>query len=170
MDAAGARGRHAIAAGVAYPHRQIIALVGDGGFTMLMGEMATIAKYQLPVKVIIFKNNSLGQIKWEQIVFEGNPQYGTELYPIDFARFAEACNIPGYTLDHPEQVRPVLRQMLEQPGPALVEAVIDPNEPPMPGNITTKQALHFAKAVAKGQKDRWDIIKTIAEDKIREVL
>src|SRR5207302_6506964 len=74
---------YSVAAAVAYPGRQAVCLSGDGGFTMLMGEMATLVKYKLPVKVIIIKNNSLGQIKWEQMVFEGNPEFGCDLHPID---------------------------------------------------------------------------------------
>src|SRR5262249_620221 len=82
---------YAIAARRAYPARQCIAFVGDGGFAMLMAEFATCVKYQLPVKVVIIKNNTLGQIKWEQMVFLGNPEYGCDLNPIDFAAFARAC-------------------------------------------------------------------------------
>jgi pyruvate dehydrogenase (quinone) len=77
---------YSVGAAVAYPGRQVVCLSGDRGFTMLMGEMATLVKYQLPVKVIIIKNNSLGQIRWEQMVFERNPEYGCDLHPIDFAR------------------------------------------------------------------------------------
>ena len=84
---------YAIAAQVAYPDRQSVALVGDGGFTMLMGEFATAVKYQLPIKIIVVKNNTLGQIKWEQMVFLGNPEYGCELQPIDFAAFARALSL-----------------------------------------------------------------------------
>src|SRR5207237_3661856 len=79
---------YAIAAQAAYPGRQVVAFVGDGGFTMLMGEFATAVKYDLPITVVIIKNNSLGMIKWEQMVFLGNPEYGVELQPIDFVRFA----------------------------------------------------------------------------------
>jgi pyruvate dehydrogenase (quinone) len=161
---------YAIGAAVAYPGRQVVAIVGDGGFTMLMGELATLVKYGLPVKIIIIKNNVLGQIKWEQIVFEGNPQYGVELQPIDFAAYAIACGAAGFTLDDPRQAEAVLSQALAHPGPAVVQAVVDPNEPPMPGNITTEQALKFAQALLKGQRNRFDIIKTVLEDKIREVV
>ena len=87
---------YAIAAQVAYPERQVVAFVGDGGFSMLMAEFATCVKYGLPVKVVIVKNNTLGQIKWEQMVFLGNPEYGCELHPIDFALFAEACGGAGF--------------------------------------------------------------------------
>jgi len=148
----------------------VVSFVGDGGFTMLMGEVATLVKYKLPVKVIIIKNNVLGQIKWEQIVFEGNPQYGVELQPIDFAAYATAAGAAGYTIENPEQCETVLRQALSDPGPAVVQAVVDPNEPPMPGNVTTEQALKFAEALLKGQRKRWDIIKTVLEDKVREVV
>jgi pyruvate dehydrogenase (quinone) len=161
---------YSIGAAVAYPGRQVVAFVGDGGFTMLMGEVATLVKYKLPVKVIIIKNNVLGQIKWEQIVFEGNPQYGVELQPIDFAAYATAAGAAGYTIENPDQCETVLRQALSDPGPAVVQAVVDPNEPPMPGNVTTEQALKFAEALLKGQRKRWDIIKTVLEDKVREVV
>jgi pyruvate dehydrogenase (quinone) len=161
---------YAVAAGVAYPDRQVVALVGDGGFTMMMGEMATLVKYKLPVKVIVFKNNTLGMIRWEQMVLEGNPQFGVDLQPIDFAAYARACGAPAYTLDDPGQAEGVLREALSRPGPALVEAVIDPTEPPLPGHITLDQAGHFAEALARGQKDRWGIIKTVLENKVREVV
>jgi pyruvate dehydrogenase (quinone) len=161
---------YSVGAAVAYPGRQVVCFIGDGGFAMLMGEMATLVKYNLPVKVIVIKNNVLGQIKWEQIVLEGNPQFGVQLQPIDFAGIARACGAPGYTVDDPKKVRDVLREAFAQPGPALVEAVVDPTEPPMPGKIKMTQALHFAEALARGQKDRWDIIKTVIEDKVREVV
>ncbi|HJT79444.1 MAG TPA: thiamine pyrophosphate-dependent enzyme [Gemmataceae bacterium] len=161
---------YAIGAATAYPGRQVVAFVGDGGFTMLMGEMATAVKYKLPIKVILIKNNVLGEIKWEQMVLEGNPQFGVQLQPIDFAAYARACGAPGYTVDDPAKAEAVLREAFRQPGPALVEAVVDPNEPPMPGQVTLEQAYHFAEALARGEKDRWGIIKTVLEDKIREVV
>jgi len=161
---------YSLGAAIAYPNRQIICIVGDGGFTMLMGEMATLVKYQLPVKVIIFKNNVLGMIKWEQIVLEGNPQFGVELQPIDFAAYAKACGAVGFTIEDPTTAPAILREALEYDGPAVVQAVIDPNEPPLPGNVTVKQAVKFGEALLRGQKDRWEIIKTVAKDKIREVI
>ncbi len=82
---------YAIGAQVAFPDRQVVAFVGDGGFSMLMADLATAVKYELPIKVVVIKNDYLGQIKWEQMVFLGNPEYGVELQPIDFAKFAEAC-------------------------------------------------------------------------------
>ena len=94
---------YAIAAQIAYPDRQVVAFVGDGGFSMLMGEFATAVKYNLPIKVVIIKNNTLGQIKWEQMVFLGNPEYGVELQPIDFAKFAEACGGVGFRIETPDE-------------------------------------------------------------------
>lgn len=161
---------YSIGAAVAYPARQVICIVGDGGFTMLMGEVATLVKYKLPVKVIIFKNNVLGMIKWEQMVFEGNPQFGVELQPIDFAAYARACGAGGFTIENPADAPAVLREALEYDGPAVVQAVVDANEPPLPGNVTVEQAMKFAEALLRGEKDRWQIIKTVAEDKIREVI
>ena len=161
---------YSIGAAIAYPGRQVVCVVGDGGFTMLMGEIATLVKYKLPVKVIVIKNNVLGEIKWEQMVMEGNPEFGVELQPIDFAGYAKNCGAAGFTIEEPGQAEAVLRAALAHPGPAVIEAVVDPNEPPMPGKISTKMAVHFAEALAKGERNRWDIIKTVLKDKVREVL
>ncbi len=161
---------YGIGASVAYPGRQVVCIVGDGGLTMLMGEIATLVKYKLPVKVIVIKNNELGQIKWEQIAMEGNPDFGIDLQPIDFALHAQACGAAGFSVEDPKAVSDVLRRALLHPGPAVVEAVVDPNEPPLPGNITLEQSVHFAEALIKGEKNRGEIIKTIAENKVREVI
>jgi pyruvate dehydrogenase (quinone) len=161
---------YGIGAAVAYPGRQVVCIIGDGGFTMLMGEVATLVKYKLPVKVIVIKNNTLGMIKWEQIAMEGNPEFGVALQPINFAAFAEACGAAGYTIEEPGQAASVLKAALAHDGPAIVQAVVDPHEPPLPGNINLKQALHFAEALARGEKDRWEIIKTVIENKVREVI
>jgi pyruvate dehydrogenase (quinone) len=161
---------YSIGAAVAYPDRQVVCIVGDGGLTMLMGEIATLVKHKLPVKVIVIKNNVLGEIKWEQLVMEAEPDYGVDLQPIDFAAFARSCGAAGFTIERPGDAESILRQALAHPGPAVIEAVVDPNEPPLPGNITAEQALHFAEAIAKGTKNGWKIIKTVMEDKIREVV
>ncbi len=161
---------YAIGAAVAYPGRQVVCVIGDGGLTMLMGEIATLVKYKLPVKVIVIKNNELGQIKWEQIAMDGNPEFGVDLQPIDFALHAQACGAAGFTLEDPAEAPNMLRQLLAHPGPAVLQAVVDPNEPPLPGNITLEQSLHFAEALVRGEKNRADIIKTIAENKVREVV
>lgn len=161
---------YSVGASVAFPGRQVVCIVGDGGFTMLMGELATLVKYKLPVKVIIFKNNVLGMIKWEQMVLEGNPQFGVELQPIDFEAYARACGAGGFTIERPQDAEATLEAALAYPGPALVQAVVDPDEPPVPGKVTTKQAMNLAKALARGEKDRWRIMRTVAKDKVREVV
>src|SRR5438270_4983195 len=117
---------------------------------MLMAEFATAVKYQLPIKVIVIKNNTLGMIKWEQMVFLGNPEFGCELQPIDFAKFASACGGDGFSVDDPAQCGDVIEAALKSPGPAVVEAVVDPFEPPMPPKATWKQAYEFAKSMARG--------------------
>jgi pyruvate dehydrogenase (quinone) len=160
----------AVGAAVAYPGRQVVAIVGDGGFTMLMGEVATMVKYNLPVKIFIIKNNTLGQIKWEQMVMEGNPEFGVNLQPIDFALYAQACGVKGFTLSDPAQAEQVCREALAHPGPALVECVVDANEPPMPGKIKTNQAVQFAKALLKGEQDRVPIVKGVMKDMLKDVL
>jgi pyruvate dehydrogenase (quinone) len=161
---------YAIAAQIAYPERQVVAFVGDGGFSMLMAEMATAVKYRLPIKVVIVKNNSLGQIKWEQMVFLGNPEYGCELQPIDFALFAKSCGASGFTIEDPAECAETLRRAFATEGPVVVEAVVDPHTPPMPANITAEQALHFAKSLARGEPERGDIVRKVIKDKIREII
>ena len=161
---------YAIAAQVAYPDRQCVAFVGDGGFTMLMGEFAQCVKYRLPVKVVVIKNNSLGQIKWEQMVFLGNPEYGCELQPIDFAAFARACGGKGYTIEDPADCGAILDEALAEPGPAIIEAVVDPHEPPMPAKVSLEQTRHFAQSLLKGTPNRAKIALTVASDKVREIV
>ncbi|HEX5019497.1 MAG TPA: thiamine pyrophosphate-dependent enzyme [Candidatus Binatia bacterium] len=161
---------YAIAAQVAYPDRQCVAFVGDGGFSMLMAEFATAVKYKLPIKVIVIKNNTLGMIKWEQMVFLGNPEYGCELHPIDFAAFARACGATGFTIDDPAQCGTVLEQALATPGPVVVDAVVDPFVPPMPAKITMDQASKFAQSLARGEPNRAKIAWTVLSDKVREMI
>jgi pyruvate dehydrogenase (quinone)/pyruvate oxidase len=161
---------YAIAAQVAYPDRPSIAFVGDGGFSMLMAEFATAVKHELPIKVVVVKNNTLGQIKWEQMVFLGNPEYGCELHPIDFAAFARACGGAGFSVSDPAQCGDVLEQALATPGPAIVEAVVDPFEPPMPPKVTAEQAAKLARSLAKGEPNRGKIALTILSNKVREIV
>lgn len=161
---------YAVAAQIAFPNRQVVAYVGDGGFSMLMAELATCVKYKLPLKIVINKNNSLGQIKWEQMVFLGNPEFGCELEPIDFAMLARAFGAKGYTIDDPAQCGAILDEALAEPGPAVVQAVVDPTEAPMPPRIKAEQALHFAQALAKGQPNRGRIALTALSDRVREMI
>ncbi len=161
---------YAIAAQVAYPNRQCVAFVGDGGFTMLMGEFANCVAHDLPVKVVIIKNNALGQIKWEQMVFLGNPEFACELAPIDFAAFARACGGKGYTIEDPEHCGAILDEALREPGPVIIEALVDPHEPPMPPKTSLEQATKFAEALARGTPDGQAIVRTVLGDKFRELV
>ncbi|MGH7766124.1 MAG: thiamine pyrophosphate-dependent enzyme [Candidatus Binatia bacterium] len=161
---------YTIAAQIAYPERQCIAFVGDGGFSMLMAEFATAVKYRLPIKVVIVKNNTLGQIKWEQMVFLGNPEYGCDLQPIDFAAFARACGGAGFTIREPAECGATLDRALETPGPVIVEAEVDPFEPPMPAKVTLEQAAKFAQSLARGEPNRSKIAWTVLSDKVRELI
>ena len=161
---------YAISAAVAYPGRQVVAFVGDGGLTMLIGELATCVKYGLDVKVIVIKNNALGQIKWEQMVFLGNPEYVCDLQPIDFVTVAKGFGVAGFTIDDPAHCNEVLRKALNTPGPVLVEAVVDPYEPPMPPKATVKQVTRLAESLARGTPARSKIALTIASDVVREIV
>jgi len=161
---------YAIAAQIAHPDRQCVAFVGDGGFSMLMAEFATAVKYQLPVKIVIVKNNTLGQIKWEQMVFLGNPEYGVELHPIDFAAFARACGGEGLTAEDPADCGRVVEEFLKVSGPAILQAVVDPLEPPLPAKITADQALKFAESLTRGEPNRNKIALTALSDKVRELV
>ena len=136
---------------------------------MLMGEFVTAVKYRLPVKVVIIKNNVLGMIKWEQMVFLGNPEYGVQLEPIDFVKFAEACGAIGFRCETPEEARPAFEAMMLADGPALVEATVDPFEPPMPARVKAKQAVHMAESLARGEPNRGRIALTLFRDKVSDL-
>ncbi len=161
---------YALGAAVAHPGRQVVAFVGDGAFSMLMADFVTAVKHDLPIKVIVIKNNALGQIKWEQMVMNGNPEYGIQLAPIDFAKFAEACGGTGFTIEQPGECAATLAQALNTPGPVVVQAVVDPLEPPLPAKIERSQAINFAKSLARGEPNRVKIAVTAMGDKVRELI
>ncbi len=148
---------YAIAAQIAYPDRQSIAFVGDGGFAMLMAEFVTCVKYQLPVKVVIIKNGTLGQIKWEQMMYQGNPEFGCELQSIDFAAFARACGGTGLSINNSADCGAILDQALAIPGAVIVEAIVDPLEPLVPPKVKPEEARHLSEALERGEPDRQEI-------------
>jgi pyruvate dehydrogenase (quinone) len=119
---------------------------------------------------VIVKNGTLGQIKWEQLVFLGNPEYGCELHPIDGAQFARACGGVGLTIDDPEDCGRVLDEALRTPGPVIVEAAVDPFEPPLPAKVTLEQTKHFAQALLRGEPNRSRIALTVLSDRVRELI
>jgi len=161
---------YTLAAQVAFPGRQCVAFVGDGGFSMLMADLVTAVKYKLPIKVVIIKNNTLGQIKWEQMVFLGNPEYEVDLQPIDFAAYAHACGAVGFTVENPSNCGQTIDEFLAAPGPALLQAVVDPFEPPMPAKVKAEQAVHFAESLARGEPNRKKIALTTISDRVREMI
>ena len=144
----------AIGAQVAYPGRQVISLSGDGGIAMLMGDLLSLRQLQLPVKVIVFKNDSLAFVELEMKA-AGIVDFGTDLINPSFAKMAEAAGLLGLTAEIPDQVEPMIAQALQHDGPALVEVVVSRQELSMPPTITLEQAKGFSlfmlKAVLSGR-------------------
>lgn len=162
---------YAIAAKIAYPERQSIAFVGDGGFTMLMSEFATAVQYHLPIKVIIMNNKILGMIRWEQMAFLGNPEYGVEFSPIDFVKIAEACGGKGFSIKKIEEIKPVIHEaMMENQVPVIVDAHVDPFEAPLPPKINIEFVRNIAKSFTKGQPHAKEIGITLSIDQLHEKL
>ncbi|HEV2276164.1 MAG TPA: thiamine pyrophosphate-dependent enzyme [Acidobacteriaceae bacterium] len=161
---------YAIAAQLAFPGRQVIAVVGDGGLTMLLGELITAVAYRLPIKLVVVKNNTLGQIKWEQMVFEGNPEYQCELFPVDFVALARALGAEGVRVDDPKTCGAELDRALSVAGPVVIEAVVDPFTAMLPPKITADQAVKFSEALMRGEPHRMKIALTAASDTVRQVV
>jgi len=163
---------YAIGASCAFPTRRAVALVGDGGFTMLMGEMLTAVKYKLPLVVVMLRNDYLGQIRWEQMAFVGNPEFGVELHnPHAFADWATNCGALGIKVERPEDLAGAFgRAFANTSGPSLVECVVDPDEPPLPPITSTEQAVNTLKALVKGQRHPVRIAATMFREKLTELL
>ncbi|RUV14368.1 pyruvate oxidase [Mesorhizobium sp. M7A.T.Ca.TU.009.01.3.1] len=140
---------YAIAAGIAFPGRPIAAIVGDGGFAMQLGEFSTAVRYKIPLKVLVIKNNMLNQIAWEQMMFLGNPQFGCELQPIDFAMAAEAMGAKGFRIERADQIETVLDQAFATEGPVVIEALVDAYEPLMPPKMPADYAKNFRQALPR---------------------
>jgi pyruvate dehydrogenase (quinone) len=154
----------------AFPGRQVIAFVGDGGFAMLMAEFLTAVQQQLPVKVVINNNNALGQILWEQMVL-GYPEHGVR-YPepfADYAAFATANGALGMKVTNPGELAGAIQLALNHPGPALLDVNVNPAEPPLPGKVEYEQAKNFALAFLRGQPHRATIATTLLKDRIQQL-
>jgi pyruvate dehydrogenase (quinone) len=141
---------YAIAAALAHPGRQVVAFVGDGGMSMLLGELATVVRYRLPIRIVVMKNNTLGQIKWEQMMFLGNPEYECDLQPIDFATVARGFGIAGFRAASAGELEAALDAAFSSAGPALVEASVDPNEPLLPPKRMARYADNLERALERG--------------------
>jgi pyruvate dehydrogenase (quinone) len=155
---------HAIGAALACPGRQVIALAGDGGLSMLLGDLATIVQYKLPIKIIVFDNRSLGMVKLEMEV-AGLPDWQTDMLNPDFALVAQAMGMKGITVREPDDVKQALREALMFDGPALVNIMTDPNALAMPPKVEFDQvkgmALSMTKLILNGEmKEVLDTVKS----------
>jgi pyruvate dehydrogenase (quinone) len=160
---------YTIAAQHAHPGRQCIAFVGDGGFAMLMAELLTAVRHELPIKVFINNNHCYGQILWEQMVL-GFPEFGVRHKGIaNFAAFAEANGAKAYRVEHPDALEAAVKGALDHPGPAVVDCLTNPDEPPMPAEVNYEMAKGFAAAFLHGQPHRATIASTLFRDKITEL-
>jgi len=168
---------YAIAAKFAHPDRPVIALVGDGAFQMNgMNEMITIAKYwerwsDPRLVVLVLHNDDLNQVTWEQRAMEGDPKYEASQVLPDFpyARYAELLGFEGIRVDDPEQIGAAWDEALAADRPALVEAITDPEVPPLPPHITLKEARSFLSAM-KGDPARGAMIKESFKQKVEELI
>jgi pyruvate dehydrogenase (quinone) len=146
----------AIGAQAAFPGRQVVSLSGDGGFTMLMGDLLSLKQLNLPVKVIVFNNGALGFIELEQ-KSSGFVDTGTDLENPDFAAMANAVGIKGVRITAPSEVESKLAEAFAYPGPVVIDAVINRMELAMPPKITGEMAkgftLYMMKAVMNGRAD-----------------
>jgi len=154
----------AIGAQVVFPHRQVICLSGDGGFSMLMGDFLSLRQLKLPVKIVVFNNGALSFVELEMKA-AGILTHGTSLVDTDFSKLANAAGILGLRAERPEQVKPLLNQALEHNGPALVDVVVNPQELLIPPTINLEQirgfTLYMIKAVLNGRGDEIvDLAKT----------
>lgn len=152
----------AIGAALACPGRQVIALCGDGGLSMLLGDLATITQYNLPIKIIVFNNRSLGMVKLEMEV-AGLPDWQTDMHNPDFAMVAQAMGMKGITVKDPADAKQALREALMFNGPVLVNVFTDPNALAMPPKIEFKQvkgmALSMTKLMLNGEMD--EVLNTV---------
>ena len=154
----------AIGAQLTYPQRQVISMSGDGGLTMLMGDVLSLPQLRLPVKIVVFNNSSLAFIELEMKA-SGILDTGTELRNPNFAKMACAAGLFGVRVETPEQLRPALIEAFSHNGPALVDIVVNRQELAMPPSLTMDQVIKFnlymAKAVLNGRGDEIvDLAKT----------
>ena len=139
---------HAIGAQVAFPNRQVISVSGDGGLSMLLGELVTARMYDLPIKVIVFNNSTLGMVKLEMLV-NGLPDYGTDVHDVNYAEVASAIGFHGERVTEPSRLRGALQEAFAYNGPALIEVMTDPNALSLPPEIRSGQVIGFATAMSK---------------------
>jgi thiamine pyrophosphate-dependent acetolactate synthase large subunit-like protein len=138
--------------------------VGDGGLSMSLGELATCVRYRLPIKILVLNNGALGQIKWEQMMFLGNPDFGCDLQPVDFAKVAEGHGMLGIRLEDPAECGDAITRALAEPGPALIDAVVDGNEPMLPPKRREDYVDHLKQALGRGASCKVEIERSLMQD------
>jgi pyruvate dehydrogenase (quinone) len=138
----------AIGAQCCYPDRQVIAMCGDGGLAMLMGDLLTLTQHNLPIKIVVFNNSALGMVKLEMEV-AGLPDYQTDLKNPNFAKLADAIGIMGVRVENPADVSAGLKKALQHSGPALIDVVTDPNAVSLPSHIAPEMVVGFGLAMGK---------------------
>ncbi|MCD7969552.1 MAG: thiamine pyrophosphate-dependent enzyme [Alistipes sp.] len=138
----------AIGAALARPGQQVVALCGDGGISMLLGDLATIVQYNLPVKIFVFNNRSLGMVKLEMEV-AGFPDWQTDMYDPDFSKVAAAMGIESVQIHDPEKCETAIRNAFDIQGPVLIELMTDPDSLALPPHIELSQVKGFVEAMAK---------------------
>jgi pyruvate dehydrogenase (quinone) len=154
---------YAIGAQITHPDRPVIAVVGDGGMAMGMGELATLAQHRLPITVVVLRNNALALEIWEQTGLLGNPQYGCELSPIDFAGVAESCGVRGRSVTEPGELTGALAEALAHDGPSLLEVVVDPFEAPFGETLKPEQAQKIVAAMDRGEPAAGPMARNLLE-------
>lgn len=159
---------YALGAAAAYPGRQVVAFTGDGSMTMQLGDFLTAVQHNLPIKVVVMKNNTLGLIKWEQMVYLGNPEYGVNFAPFDFVKFAEAAGARGVSIEDPKRCGEQMRDALKIDGPAIIECLIDPHEPPIPAKVKSNQMKGLVAALKEGTPNRNRIALQMVKDMLDE--
>jgi pyruvate dehydrogenase (quinone)/pyruvate oxidase len=159
---------YAIGAQAAFPGRQVVVFTGDGSLTMQLGDFLTCVQHGLPVKLVVVKNNTLGLIKWEQMVFLGNPEYGVNMAPMDFVRFAEACGARGVHIEDPTRCADQLREAMSWDGPVIIECLVDEHEPPIPARVKSDQMRKLATALKEGTPNRNHIALQMVKDMLDE--
>lgn len=160
----------AIGAQIVYPDRQVISFSGDGGFTMMMGDVLTLLQYELPVKIVIFNNGILGFVAMEMKV-AGIPPYGTDMKNPDFAKMADAMGILGIRVEDPAEVRPAIERAFTHNGPVIVDVLTNPSELSLPPKIELNQAwgfsLYMLKETLSGHGDA--VVQTIESNFLKKL-
>jgi pyruvate dehydrogenase (quinone) len=139
---------HAIGAQLAFPGRQVVSVSGDGGLSMLLGELITVAAHKLPVNVVVFNNSTLGMVKLEMLV-DGLPDFGVDVPDADYAAVARALGFHAVRVTDPARIEGAYRAAFAHPGPSLVELITDPQALSLPPKVSGTQMLGFATAMSK---------------------